>query len=255
MIASKRGWSKRDSSSALGKRAMGSWLTAVSLLVVGGCGSNDNPGGSVGDLSGVWDVIGSSPSGAHVELVLTLDAQHIEVIGAGGSFSALPQGSGFVLTYSVGARSAQVLALRENGGSMHFGAIPLDLSGLWSFRTTDFQDNVGCNATLMPGALSGTCAEVSLPNWVSSGYRLSRGSASGDLTATAPSSFGDLGGSWLVTTPSGVRCDFDFANRTFSSKCGNGQTGKDLGGLIVTFSGATASGTTTQGIEFSAHRR
>jgi hypothetical protein len=224
------------------------------MLVVGGCGKEDAPGGSVGDLSGTWDVIGSSPSAAQIELVITLDAQHIEVIGGGGSFSAVPEGSGFILTYSVAKGAAQAVALRQSGGSMKFGAIPLDLSGLWSFRTPDFQDNVGCNATLLPGALSGECAEVSLPNWVSR-YRLSGGSASGGRTTSSLSSFGDLGGTWSVKTASGVQCTFQFGDTTFSSMCSDLPDGTSLGGVNVTFSGSTASGTTTKGIEFSAHRR
>jgi hypothetical protein len=233
-------------------RAWGALGTLV-MIVLAGCGK-DGPSSAEEDLSGTWDVLGSSPGGVPLALTITLDAQHIDVIGAKESFVAVRSGTGFILTYSVGDRSAQVLALRENGGVMNVGALPFDLSGLWSFRTPDFTEGIGCNATFVTPGFSGECATVALPRWVAS-YQLGNGSARGNHQASAPSMFGDLGGTWNMQTTRGTACTFEFRDNTFSSRCSNELTSAPLGGVNVTFSGATVSGTTTSGVEFSAHRR
>ena len=235
------------------RRALGGALGTLAMLVVASCGKD--PPGAEEDLSGTWDVIGSRPGGVPVALTITIDSQHIAVTGAKESFVAARSSTGFVITYSLGDRSAQVLALQENGGSMKFGALPIDLSGAWSFRTPDFSDGIGCNATLAITNLSGVCAQASLPQWVA-GYQLSNGSARGvHESPLAPSMFGDLGGTWTMSTTRGAACTFEFRDNTFSSLCGNGFGNAALGGVNVAFSGATASGTTTSGVEFSAHRR
>jgi hypothetical protein len=125
------------------RRSLGRALAVVAMLVLTGCGK-DSSGGS-GDLSGTWGVIGSRAGDMPVVLTVTIDSQHIEVLGPNGSFVAKRSGTGFIVTYSVGDKVEQVLTPRENGGSMSFGALPLDLSGRWSFRTPDFTDGVGCD--------------------------------------------------------------------------------------------------------------
>jgi hypothetical protein len=66
------------------------------------------------------------------------------------------------------------------------------------------------------------------------------------------SQFGSLGGVWKFGTSGKPSCLFSFIENTFSSNCQN--TAHMNGAMSLTFTENTASGTTSQGNEFSATR-
>jgi hypothetical protein len=132
------------------------------------------------------------------------------------------------------------------------GAIPIDLSGSWTFRNIPgpnetVPDMFGCDATLSATNLSAICSAARLPSWVRP-YDLGPGSVMGTKVAEGSSSFGDLSGTWSVPLRAAT-CTFRFEGSTFASDCG-----PKLGDMRMTFCDSMASGTTTSGIEFSAQR-
>jgi hypothetical protein len=239
------------------KSAVGWCMLFASLIVA--CGQRedtpDMPDGSGSvdaatvDLSGTWDVIASNTGTKPYPLTVTIDSQHVEVVTGDGSFTVQQNGSGFLANYASSAIARPIAVTRNAMGAMVFGAIPLDLSGSWTARITNTVETIGCDGTLSESDVAATCRGVRFPSWMG-GYRVGTGAASGTKAASAASIFGDLGGTWRVDFASGATCTFRFEGSTFSSDCG-----RELGGVTVTFAGSNASGSTTFGDEFSAHRR
>jgi hypothetical protein len=216
------------------------------------CESSDSApdgGASGSDLSGTWDVIATPMGKQPFELTVTIDAQHLEVATGSGAFTLERDANGFSATHTIGASSQPITVTRKAAGTMALGAIPLDLAGDWSGRNAGASDGLGCDGTLSASSVSALCTGTRFPSWMD-GYNPGSGNASGAKEADAASIFGDLGGTWRVSFSKGDSCTFRFEGSTFSSDCGSA-----LGSATITFSGGAASGSSTSGYEFSAHRR
>jgi len=203
-------------------------------------------------LAGSWHAIGTRIGVPPLELRIDLDSQHLAIQAARGTFTAAKNGAAFTVTYAETNGSARLAATQQIAGSMALGAIPLDLSGSWTFRNIPgpndiVPDMLGCDATLSATNLSAICSAARLPSWVRP-YDLGPGSVMGTKVAEGSSSFGDLSGTWSVPLRTAT-CTFRFEGSTFASDCG-----PRLGGMRMTFCDSMASGTTTSGIEFSAQR-
>jgi hypothetical protein len=203
-------------------------------------------------LSGNWHAVGTSLGKPPVEFDIGIDAQHVSVRNARGSFVAESSGNGFTVTYTDNGSSTpkRLAAMQQLAGSAAFGVLPIDISGSWTFRNiigpTDSGDHFGCDATLVGATLSGVCSDTRLPSWTRP-YDPGPGTTMGAKIADGASIFGDLSGTWLVPLRFAT-CTFEFQGTTFSSICGK------LGGMRITFCGSMASGSTTGGFEFSAQR-
>ncbi len=227
-------------------------------------GSNVGTGGAGGSsgecsagldgasLAGNWHAIGTRIGVPPLELAINIDSQHLAIQTARGSFTAEKDGTAFTVTYVESGGSKRLAATQQIAGSMALGAIPIDLSGSWTFRNIPGPneigpDMLGCDATLSPTNVSAICSAARLPSWVRP-YDLGPGSAMGTKVAEGSSAFGDLSGTWSVPLRAAT-CTFRFEGSTFASDCG-----PKLGGMKMTFCASLASGTTTSGIEFSAQR-
>ena len=227
----------------------------VTLLLLVACETNKDANDAVdgtappADLSGTWDVITSYMGKQPSELTVTIDSQQIAVVAGSGAFTFKRDSGGFLATHTSGGSSRQIVVEGTAAGGMAFGAIPLDLSGTWKARNAGASDGLGCDGVLSPNDASAVCTGTRFPIWMD-GYNPGAGTATVTKEATAPSMFGDLGGTWRVTFSKGGSCTFRFERSSFSADCG-----PELGGATITFSGSTASGSSTSGYEFSAHRR
>jgi hypothetical protein len=227
----------------------------------GSTGSGTGAGGSAGGcatgvdgatLAGNWHAVGTSIGKPSVEFDISIDAQHVTIQNARGSFVAERNANGFTVTYTDdgSVTPKRLAASQQFAGSAALGVVPIDLSGSWTFRNilgpTDSGDHFGCDATLAARSLSGVCSDTHLPSWTRP-YDPGPGMATGTKIADGASIFGDLSGTWSVPLRTAT-CTFEFQGTTFSSICGK------LGAMRITFCGSMASGSTTSGIEFSAQR-
>lgn len=233
----------------------GGVVLASLVLLSCGASSTSSPGDADAgalpefDLTGTWDVIATVLGKTPAEVTVEIDAQHLRVTVPTGSFSAQKNGDGFLVVHTDGAGPHQVV-VRQLAGALQFGAIPLNLSGAWTARSPEGNDGLGCDATLSKTDFTGLSLGVRLPKWVGP-YDPRAGSAMGQKLSDASSIFGDLGGTWRMTTNQEPICTFRFERANFNSQCTDG-----LGGLDITFQrDGTASGTTTSGVEFTAKRR
>jgi hypothetical protein len=197
-------------------------------------------------LAGTWDVQGSRSNAAQTSATVVIDGSHFTFAVTGGdSLSFSEQAGTLSLTWQDEYETLPI-ATTQTSAALSEGIIPLGIGGAWTFTS----HSSGCTANIAPSQLGATCSGVEdLPAPLP--YRL-EGTATGQRTATASSVFGDLGGVWHITAGSAAG-DATFRGNTFSVVWSGDPWGD--GNVSVVFCDGMASGTTSDGVEFSAHRR
>jgi hypothetical protein len=234
-----------------------------SAATAGAGGGAAIPTGCGKDLSGTWDLIamtGIDTIGAGV-MVINADTLSIAV----GTFQ-VPTGH---LDYS-SANGTKQASWRQGSGGLHTfgventpaplnaGSIPLALGGAWTFT-----GKIGsCMADVGVGLVSGKCTSnegdynVGNFDWPTHvPYMVNGRTYTATRMATAASSFGDLGGTWLAQS------DAAFARSCTVTVNGNKLTAQCT---VDRFAGTTeltigddciASGLNNGGHEISGRRR
>lgn len=213
--------------------------------------SCDSTFSSPTSIAGTWDVQGSMSNARATTALLVIDASHFTFAVTGGAsltFSAV--GSGMSLVWQ-DRDGALPISTSHAGPALQQGIIPLGLGGSWTFAARSGL----CQADIRATDFTAMCSGVSgLPNPLP--YDLD-GIATGQRTKVLPSSFGDLGGVWHLTLagslPGSNGADATFAGNTLSIAWTGAPWGD--GTVTLAFCDGIAGGTTSGGVEFSAHRR
>jgi hypothetical protein len=227
-------------------------------------GTGDGGPGSVGPfncapgspmpatLAGTWDVQGSSGSSSPTSATLVIDGSHFSY-GAthGDSLAFTAQAGGPLLVWHAPPDNPVTIGTTYATASLQQGVIPLPIGGQWTFAGSDH--GTLCQAAIGAPQLTASCTGThGFPNPLPSSID---GAIRGVRTSTAASLFGDLGGTWHISDVGGGSgsCDATFTANTFSVTCDN--AGEWTGLATVTFCDGIAAGTTSSGVEFSAHRQ
>jgi len=238
-------------------------LAALSAWACSGTDDNDQQasshGGSggagvpvaPGSLSGIWDAIGTRNGGHASSAVITIDADRLAIVTDRERFDAVRTGNTFEITYLGGGRTEQLQASRTSAGTSSLGEFPINLSGGWTVVDTR-PDAVGsCESLLADDALTGSCRDVVWLPRILGAFR--DGFATGERIAPLDSIFGDLGGAWDIRGTGNGGCLVRFEGQRFQAECSG--AGYVDGLLEAEFDGATLSGRSSGGYEFSAQRR
>jgi len=206
------------------------------------------------DLTGTWDLVATSPSGAPETgtMILAKDSLSLDLGTTQLTYTAT--GSSLSVTWSHDGTTSSI-ATQRTPAALDLGIVPLDVGGTWAFSSPSRAD--ACQADLTQPSWTGGC-DVYVAGWPSAlpepvpgvHYVATR-------TQTLDSAFGDLGGVWTASDGRGGpgSCVVTFQGSDFSAAC-NGAAGSLNGTVQLTFAGTTsASGTTSHGFELSAHRQ
>jgi hypothetical protein len=135
----------------------------------------------------------------------------------------------------------------RTGMSMDVGDLPISIGSDWVLTN----GRNGCTASLAPTSATGMCSFISgLPAWA---RVFQNGLTNGTRTSTRASIFGELGGTWSFTGNHGAQCDMVFEGSSAQATCTSPAWAMPSSVHIV-FNGTTASGGTSAGVEFAAHR-
>jgi hypothetical protein len=239
----------------------------VSIVAAAGCSSSSNGGvassvcatpeacpASATDLSGTWDLVGSSPNGTPQTGTISI-AHNVFVITIGQSvLSYTMQGAALSVTWTDDGKTDNIVtSLGTPTTSTSYGIVPIHLGGPWKFADS----NNPANECHFDGELGVFTAGCSGTHAIVPSYALSN-VYTATRTQVLDSQFGDLGGTWkgLATNgdPSGG-CTFTFQGSTISSSCA-ADSNWLAGTADLTFQGTSmASGKTGNGVEYSAKRR
>jgi hypothetical protein len=234
------------------------------LAVLAGCSGSTNSGtsssgstssgGSSGTLSGglagTWDLTGSSGTSAPTTGVLTIDASTFLITIGDTTLSMNAAGDQATLTFRDPSHAPVITTTHQGSSSVSLGAIPLDfLGGSWTFEGQPGASQARVTATVTPDAVTAQGANISgqpseIPHL--------EGSFTAGRTSHLDSIFGDLGGEWVLTA-SDTTINAKFSGSTFTATVAP-KFGKP-GTLTATVADGVVSGTTTDGLEFSARRR
>lgn len=213
----------------------------------GGSGSAGTAGSVAGDLSGTWTIVGSSPHTVSSGSVILSSTTFEVLFPTTAMVLQTTEGPQPSATFQDGNDTAFLVFSRTTGPHFDTGIMPFDLSGVW---TATQQGETGvCTGTLGLTAATGSCNGTGR---VPAPLEPLEGSISLVKVSDSASKFGSLGGVWKFGAPGKASCLFSFIDSTFSSNCQN--TGQMSGAMSLTFSENTASGTTSEGVEFSATR-
>jgi hypothetical protein len=211
----------------------------------GGSASGGSTGCSATSLVGTWEIIeagATSPTGVITVGESALDVQfenaHLSYKNEGGVLSVSWDGPRTV--------GAQPVTATHAPQALNTGALGLALGGSWTFDANDGSGE-SCSATVSATTFMAECNGVVPPS------QLPRadGTVAGMRAEARASIFGDLGGVWNVKTPNG-NCIVAFVDNHFTVDC---EADPTLGGTAeMTFCDNLASGSTSDGVEFSAHK-
>jgi hypothetical protein len=221
-------------------------------------GGSPSPGAAGGtSLAGEWRLVGQYNGGeptrgtlrlgeAEFSLVVTQGARNVIDISA-----TVDGGTKASVTVTEGGEVTRISGRREGGSETNLGAMPLPLGGEWALAAVDAGDEGprGCVATLSTDAPSFGCVRTAgVLDWAAPS------DPTIEHTETAPSMFGDLGGTWTVSDlgSGGSACVVRFEGNALAVECAN--LAELAGGLAITFDGDVASGSSRDGLEFSATR-
>ena len=217
------------------------------------CGPNSPAPTSI---AGTWDVQGSQMNEMPFEATVLIDDSHFTFAVTGGS-------SRSSLTFSSAGNTISLVWLAEpNDAPVNIvttrasaplaqGILPLPLGGLWTFAGSEPGTPTHCQAQIAAPMLTAGCVGTS--DFPEPFPRSLNGSITGTRMQTLPSLFGDLGGTWHVTDQGSGSCDASFHGNTASVLCTN--AGLFTGEATLTFCDGVASGSTSDGVEFSALRQ
>lgn len=192
-------------------------------------------------LAGTWDLTATPMSGrASTSGSLVLSPSHLELTIGGKTLKL--EGSGSAITFT----STRSIAVTHEAAALDTGALPLDIGGIWSAASADGAQQ--CHARLTASAASADCTDVDSGDW---GLAL-HGAVTGTRVHALASSFGDLGGQWLITQGD-ASCNAVFEGTDVTVTCT--RNGVRTGSLSLHVTDSLASGTSSDGLELAARRR
>jgi hypothetical protein len=204
-------------------------------------------------VTGSWDLLATSPGGAPTTgtlsiasnaLSISIGTDQIDYAGATSSVSRALDGT------------TGVVGVARNPAALSTGILAIQASGASTFSMQG--SFVDCYASLSPTSWSGSCDGYPY-EWPYGAIPYPEPDVTYTATRTQQLSsvFGDLGGVWAATVGPGgpPHCTATFQGSTFSASCQDGDPWSD-GSVTLTFCGVdTASGTTGDGFELSAHKQ
>ena len=223
---------------------LGSIIAVVAGAGCGGSVRDDGAGAAAlgaSALAGTWDLTATPMSRtASTAGSLVIGPSTIRFTLGGSTLTLEGSGAAVKLT------STRDVPVTHEHESLDTGALPLDVGGVWSATSPDGAQQ--CHARLTTTEISGACTEIDTSDW---GLGL-HGSVVGTRVQTLASSFGDLGGQWLITQGE-ITCSALFEGTDLNVTCT--RDGMRTGSLSVHVTDALASGTTSNGLELAARRR
>jgi hypothetical protein len=203
------------------------------------------------ELSGTWEGTGTRYGTNPMSISITVNSGTFKVTVDSGSFEITPGADGLSAAYLSAFHSNTIVATNSSASALDLGSFPFKVAGgVWSLNSTPADSDYGCSLNIAASAISGSCNLVKNPKWFP---WVDHAQSSCAKTESRASIFGDLGGIWNCTSPSGATCTFTFDGNSVASSCGNA-VNRLKGNMSLVFNGSTASGSTDAGYEFSAHR-
>jgi hypothetical protein len=213
-------------------------------------------GGSGTSIAGTWDFTAAEPGQTAATGTVVLSSSELTVTSGSSSLSYTANGNALAVALTTtGAPTTQV-AVVNTPGSFNTGAIPLSLGGNWTFSDPTASSPGNCTVSVGEGAGTATCqGHFGGHGGLEFDFTSGGGTVVGNFTrqSTGTSIFGDLSGTWSASGGGSGSCTVTFAGSTFSTTCSN--MGQLDGTLSLTFNGDSASGTTSGGVELSAHQQ
>jgi hypothetical protein len=165
-----------------------------------------------------------------------ISADRLELTDSNSHLAYSRIGSVLSLSWIDGGQNPSLYAERT-AAAFDPGQLELDVGGQWRF--TEAGADGWCDATLVPASASMVCQNgpTATPEQI---FTLTRAEQRASI-------FGDLGGVWNITV-GGETCTATLEGQTARASCST------EGSAEVTFSGNMASGSTSEGIEFSGQR-
>jgi hypothetical protein len=198
----------------------------------------------VQSITGTWDIIAAGSSGRQDTATLTIDANTFTFGSGERSLAFRVNGAALSLTWTDGTKNVPINA-SHTLTPVDTGLEPLAAGGSWIFSSTTSSEN--CTATLGADSFTATCARVH-----STPFGTLDGTVTAQRSQKLPSIFGELGGTWHLTTSGGGGVDATFSGSTFTASL-FGSSGD--GSMTMKVCNGMASGSTSSGLELSARRR
>lgn len=204
---------------------------------------------------GTWDVVSMLRS-VQATAVLTIEPSRMKL-----------SWKNFDVTADVGGVMPEVsfhddphagtLEVTHANEALDLGDLPYALGGIWRIQG---ESSDRCDARFDDGLMTLDCQNLVDPlrslfldfdPYVR--QYLPKGLTTAHRSAVLASSFGSLGGDWMVLTP-GVTCRVKIEGKTFTADCSDDASARRRSTLTLTFDGGVASGAMNEG-ELSARRR
>jgi hypothetical protein len=206
-------------------------------------------------LAGTWDVTASGP-GVTENAVIAIGTDVLSLTINKGSIVYQAHGTDLTVTYTEGSRIHVASGTRVPAPlPLPLGLIPLEIGGSSSFADPNKASDA-CVLEMTPGTGTFHCSNN--PEWPDKLPEPRRNVVytAKRAEATAPSSqFGDLGGTWALTSSiPGPGCTLSFVGNKMSGTCPPG-TAKMAGSFEATFAASLVSGSTSKGIQFAGRKR
>lgn len=198
--------------------------------------------GGSSDLSGTWDLLIAQPDGDVSTSTVTLSPTRLAV---DGELELLALIADEVIDI---AFDGEALRATRMAVDLDLGVIPLPFGG--SLRFTGVPDEgPACDYDLDTTSLSLVCTDdISTPGDLP---ELDEANLQAQRTEALSSEFGELGGRWSVTAED-VECLVVVEGNTIDVECSRGDSDASV---TVTVGAERISGSTSEGVEFTAQRR
>ncbi len=186
-------------------------------------------------------------------------ASNVFALSVGGSvLSYTAQNGALTVSYTSNATGDAPIAATRVAAPFSGGIVPVDIGGGWIFANPN-RSTQSCSVNVSPTQIGGSCDDF-IDGWPEIlGYPSPGITYIAQKTTPGTSQFGDLSGTWTLSqsNDSAGACTVSFLGSTISATCSNdGATIGGGGSATLTFdSDSAASGSTSDGIEYSAHRR
>jgi hypothetical protein len=199
---------------------------------------------SVATVTGTWSLIATRNGGSQSSAELTIDGSTFAFTSGAQSLTFKASGGTTTLLWRDAARQSPINS-QHTTSSLASGLLPLALGGQWSFSNPTGPEN--CIGSVSPTEFNGSCNHAPSP-W---GGQID-GSLVAQRTSQASSIFGDLGGTWHMTSNQGTAFDSSFIGNTFTSTVSGSS---DSGTVTIKICADSLSGITSGGFEIAGTRR
>jgi hypothetical protein len=193
------------------------------------------------DLRGTWDLLGAANGSSPGNGTLVLGDNSFAI--AFGTTSLSFSGASKPVLWTDSVHGEVSINANQTPSAVDLGVLPLNLGGAWTFASgTD-----GCNASLSATTFNAACTDgvqdlpEPLPDTLA-------GSANATKTASLPSIFGSLGGTWSVHFQPGT-CTASFSGNVITIDCSNESAFR--GSVQASFCNGLVTGSTGDGVAFT----